>query len=108
MLLIPKFILHPTKNSKTGKIHCFFLKNWVSIFIPVQLLLSLNNIKKKVHNNMPEMFNFNLKTSIRKYPIFCSCYNFFCANVSDFYTHFNIKYFELSYLYGKLSYTNAL
>ena len=55
------------------------------------------------------MFSFNPKTSIRKYPTFCSRYNFFSANVSDLYTYFIIKTknFELSYLYKKLSYTNT-
>ena len=42
------------------------------------------------------MLNFNPKTSIWKYPIFCSWYNFFNANVSDFYTYFTIKNQTLS------------
>ena len=39
---------------------------------------------------------------------FCSCYNFFSANVSDFtrILLIKIKNFKLSYLYKKLSYTN--
>ena len=55
------------------------------------------------------MFSFNPKTSIQKYLIFYSWYNFFSANVSDFYMYCTAKNsnFELSYLYKKLSYTNA-
>ena len=34
------------------------------------------------------MFRLNSKTSIQKYPIFCSWYNVFSANVSDFHTYF--------------------
>ena len=74
MLPIPKFILYPTKDSKIHEIHGFFLENWVRLFIPAQLFFSLNNTKKKLHANVPEMFNFNPKISIRKHPIFCSWY----------------------------------
>ena len=70
MLPIPKFILYHTKDSKTGKIHCFLFENWVSLFIPAQLFFSLNNVKKKLYANVPEMFDFNPKISIWKYPIF--------------------------------------
>ena len=31
------------------------------------------------------MLNFDSKTSVQKYHIFCSWYNFFSTNVSDFY-----------------------
>jgi hypothetical protein len=72
------------KNSKIGKVYCFFLKNWVSLFIPALLFTSPNNTNKKLYINVLEMFSFNPKTSIQKYPIFCSWYNFFSANVSDF------------------------
>ena len=55
-------------------------------------LSSLNNSKKKLYANVSEMFSIDPKTSIRKYLIFCSFYNFFSANVSDFYTYyFTIK-----------------
>jgi hypothetical protein len=37
------------------------------------------------------MLNFNPKTGIQKYPIFCGWYNFFDAKVSGFYTYFVIK-----------------
>ena len=37
------------------------------------------------------MFNFNPKTSAQKVPISSSWYNFFGANVSDFYRHFTNK-----------------
>ena len=64
------FILYLTKDSKTRKVHCRFLENWVRLFIPAQLFLSLNNTKKKIYANVPEVLNFNPKISIRKYPIF--------------------------------------
>ena len=72
------------KDSKTCKIFCFFLESWAYIFIPAQLFFSLNNTKKKLYINVPEMINFNPKISIWRYSIFCSWYNFFTANVSDF------------------------
>ena len=37
------------------------------------------------------MFKFDSKMSVWKYPIFCSWYSFFSANVSDFYTYFTAK-----------------
>ena len=74
------------KDLKTGKIYCFFLEDWVLLFIPAQLFFSLNNAKKKLYANVPEMFHLNSKISIRKYPIFYGRYSFFNANVSDFYS----------------------
>jgi hypothetical protein len=47
------------------------LSSLICFFIPQ------NNTKKKLYTNIPEMFNSNPKTSIRKYPIFCCWYNFF-------------------------------
>jgi hypothetical protein len=78
-------------DSKTRSYHCFFLKNWASLFTYALLFFLLNNTKKELYPNVPEMFYSNLKTSIQKYPIFCSRYNFSSANVSDFYTHFIAK-----------------
>ena len=66
MLPIPEFILRFKKEAKTHKIHHFFLKNWIPIFVHAELSFSLNNTKKKLHDNVPEMFKFNLKTSIQK------------------------------------------
>ena len=37
------------------------------------------------------MFNSDSRTDIRKYTIFCNWYNYFSANVSDFYTYFTAK-----------------
>lgn len=110
MLPIPKFILFLTKNSKTGKIYCFFLKNCASLFIPNLLFFPLNNPKKKLYANVPEMCKFNPKMSNQKYPIFCSWYNFFCVNVSDFYRHFTSKTrnFESLYLSKQLRYINNI
>ena len=89
--------------------YCFFHKNWVSLFISAKLSFPLNDIKKTIYSNVPEMLNFDQKTSIQKYPIFCSWYNCFGANVSDFYRFslLKIKNFELSYLFKQLSYTNT-
>ena len=42
------------------------------------------------------MFNINSKTSIQKYLIFCSSYNVFNVNVSDFYMYFTTKNKNLS------------
>ena len=86
-----KIILYLMEDSKRRKIHCFLLKNWVSPIILAQLSFSLNNTEKKLYANVPEIINFNSKTSIQKYPIFCSCYNVSSANVSDFYRSFTGK-----------------
>ena len=72
MLPTPKFILYLMKVSKTRKIHRFSLKNWATFFIPAQLSFSLTKAKKELYGNIPEMFNFNSKTSIQKYPDFFS------------------------------------
>lgn len=37
------------------------------------------------------MFSINPKMRIQKYPIFCTWYNFFNADVSDFYKYFTAK-----------------
>ena len=109
MLPAPKFILYLTKDSKTHKMQCFFIKHWVRLFLPAQLFFPLNNTKKKLYANVPEMFNFNPKISIQKYPISNRWYNFFSANVSDFYRHFTAKNksFESSYLCKNISYTST-
>ena len=111
MLHIPKFILYTTKDSsEIGKIYFFLLENWVPLFICTQLYFSLNNTKKKLYTNEPEMLTFNPKTRFQKYSVFCSRYDFFSANVSDFYRYFillKIKNFEASYLCRTLSYTNT-
>ena len=92
LLPVPENIFYFMKDSKRRKISYFFLENWVSLFISIQLFFfSLNKTKKKLYANVPEIFNFNPKTSIRKYPIFWSWYNFFSANVSDFYAYFSAK-----------------
>ena len=72
MLPIPKFILYLMKDSKKDKIHYFFLENWVSLFIPALFFFSLNNAKKNLYANVPEMLTFILKTNIQKYPTFCN------------------------------------
>jgi hypothetical protein len=52
--------------------------------VPAQFFYSLNNSKKGLYTNVPEIIAFNLKTSIHKYSISSSWYNFFNTNVSDF------------------------
>ena len=84
LLFVSKFILFLIKNSKTGKIYYFFLKKWVSFFNTALLFFSLDNSEIVLYANVPKMFKFNPKISIQKYPIFCSWYNFFSANISDF------------------------
>ena len=95
MLSVSKFVLYFMKDSEKGKIRCFLLENWDSLFIPAQLFFSLNNAKKNLYANVPDMPNFNSKTSIWKYPIFCTWYNLFSANISDFYMHFTSKNWKL-------------
>ena len=96
MLSVPNFTLYLTKESKACKIHCFFLKKLGPTFHLCSIFFSLNNAKKKLNDNVPKMFNFNLKMSSRKYPIFCSCYYFLNVNVSDFCRYFTgkVKIFE--------------
>ena len=91
MLPVPEFILYLTKDSKTHKIHCFFFKNWVRLFISINFFFSLNNAKKKLYANVLEILKFNPKTNIRKYPILCNRYKVFSASVSDFYSYFTAK-----------------
>ena len=54
------------------------------------------------------MSNFNPKTSIQKYRIFCSCYNLFGPIASEFtrISLLKIKNFKALYLQNKLSYNN--
>ena len=98
------------KYVKVRKICCFnfSLKAGPHFSFLFYFFFSLNNANKKIYANVPEMFNFNPKTSIQKYPIFSSWYNFFIANVPDFTLILltKITNFELSYLHKKLSYTN--
>ena len=55
------------------------------------------------------MPNSNPKTDIQKYPIFCSWYNFFIANVSDFTRILlvKVKTFGPSYIHKKLNYAST-
>jgi hypothetical protein len=91
MLSIPKFILYLAKDSKIRKTRYFFFGNQVLLSSLFYFIFSLNDTKKKLYVNIPEMFNFNPKTSIQKYPIFCSWYNVLTANVSDFFRCFALK-----------------
>ena len=87
----PIFILYPMETSKAHKIYCFSFKNWALLFIPTQHFFLLDNMVNKLYANAPWMPNYNPKTSIQKYLTFSSLYNFFSANVSDFYTYFIAK-----------------
>ena len=106
---LSRIILCLTKASKICKIYCFFLETESHFSSLIYFFFSQNSIKKKLYADLPEMFNSDPKTSIQKYPIFCSWYNVFISNVSDFTRILlvKIKNFELSYLHKKLSYTNT-
>ena len=86
MLLVFTFKLYPTKDSNIGKTNAFSLKI-EPYFSSLLVFFPNNNTIKKVYASVPEMLSLNPKISIRKYPIFCSWYNFFSANVSDFYRY---------------------
>ena len=60
-------------------------------FNPCSAFFSLNNTMNILYANVPEMFSYNPKTSVQKYPNFYNWYNAFSANVSDFYTYFAIE-----------------
>ena len=79
------------KTQNYVKFTAFFLKKWILFFTPTQLLFLLDNAKKKLYANVPEMVNFHSKTCSQKYPISSSWYNFFNTNVSDFYCLFTAK-----------------
>jgi hypothetical protein len=94
------------KYKMYNKISIFYELKWVSLFNHSLLFFPLNDPKKALYAKVTEMFNFNLRMSIQKYSIFCSWYNIFSANVSDFYRYFmrKIKNFDLLYLSQQLSY----
>ena len=106
--LLLNLFYNPRKTQKRVKFITLSL-NRVSLFIPALLFFSLNNTKKKLCSNIPEMFRFNPEISIQKCPIICGWYKFFSANVSDFYAYFTAenRKLEASYLYEKLSCTNT-
>ena len=56
------------KNSKRMEFITFPLKI-ASHFSFLLIFFLLNNIKKKLYDGVPEILNFNPKTSSRKYPI---------------------------------------
>jgi hypothetical protein len=76
------------KNTKKSLL---FLERLGPTFHPYSTFSPLDNTKKKLYVNVPDMLTFNLKTSVFKYLIFSGWYNFFRANVSDFYTYFTYK-----------------
>ena len=61
------------------------------IFHPCSIFFLLNDSKIKLYAVVPDMFNFNSKTSFWNYPVSIRKNNFFYANVSDFYTYFIAK-----------------
>ena len=79
------------KTQKQVKFIALSLKIGPHFSFLIFFFFSLNNAKKKLYVNVPEMLNFNLKKSIQKYLIFYSWYNLFNANVSDFYALFIAK-----------------
>ena len=64
-------------SQKYIKLTNFSLKIGSHFSSLIDLFFLQINIKKKLYSNVPEMSNFNPKTSIQKYPIFCSWYNVF-------------------------------
>ena len=91
------------------KFTSFLLKTESHFLSLIYFFFPQNNTKKKLYTNVPEISKFNSKTSIQKYLIFCSWYNFFIANVSDFKCILLVKVenFEPSYLHEKLSYAST-
>ena len=85
MLLISIFILCLTKASKVRKIHCFFLKNWVSLFILDFLFFSHKLAPKKncmtMYLRCPTLIQKQVSKNIL---FFAVDITFFIANVSDF------------------------
>jgi hypothetical protein len=59
-------------TQKRVKFTAFSLKTGSHFSSLIYFLFSLNNTKKKLYANVPEIFSFNPKMSIRKYPTFCS------------------------------------
>lgn len=83
MIPVPENILYYTKDPKTLRYSTFPLKTG-SGFSSLTNFFLLDNTKKKLYNNVPQMFKFNPKTRFLKYLISSSWCNFFNVNVSDF------------------------
>jgi hypothetical protein len=83
------------KNSKTVKLTAFFLKTVPRFSSIIYFFFPLNNSKKALYANVPEMFKFNPKIIIPNYPIICSCCNAFSTNVSDSSGYFTSKNLKL-------------
>ena len=58
------------KLQKYVKFTAFFLKTESHFSSLICFFFLQINVKKKIYANVPEMSNFNQKTSIQKYPIF--------------------------------------
>ena len=110
LLLISRFILCLTKVSKVLKIHCFFLKNRVSFFIPNLLFFSHKITPRKNYVLMCLRCPTLIQKQVSKNILFFTVgITFFIANVSDFkrILLIKIKNFEFSYLHKKLSYVST-
>ena len=84
------FMSHKTKTQVNFTAFSSLLETRPRFPSPINIF-SINDVKEKLHANVPEMFNLTPRTSIWKYPIFCSWYNLFNANISDFYRYFIAK-----------------
>ena len=91
MLPIPNSFYISRKTQKQLKFTAVSLKTGSHFLFLIYFCFTQKNPNKSLYADVPEMFKFNLKISIRKYPIICSWYNFFSSNVSDLYTHFMIE-----------------
>jgi hypothetical protein len=84
LLISSSFILCLTKASKVCKIHCFVLKNRVSLFIPGLLFFPQINTKKNYLSMYLSCPNLIQKQVFKNILIFAVSLMFFIANVSDF------------------------
>ena len=65
LILHAFFIFYvPQESQKSRKVHLFFLKTGSHFSTLFYFFFSLNNTKKKLYINAPEMFIYNSKTSI--------------------------------------------
>lgn len=99
MLPIFKFFYILRKTWKSGKIHWFLLKNWVSLFIPAQLLFffSLKNI-----------ICYCIWDVLIKSNLFLAVYIIFSVLIFHIFTRIpqlKLRNFELPYLCKTLSYS---
>ena len=94
------------KGSKARQIHCFFLKMWVSLFIPVHLFFALNSAKKKNYTPMYLRCPALIQKRVSKNMLLFAVGITLPMLMFQIFTGFSllrIKNFEPPYLYEKLS-----